>query len=89
MGHGVAAALAATLCVSSLRGTRRAGNTLLEQADMANSAVTDHAGAVAADIFVTGLLGQLDLATGQLQLVNAGHVLPFLAAADEIIFFVV
>ena len=82
MGHGVAAALAATLCVSSLRGTRRAGKTLLEQADNANSAVTDHAGAVAADIFVTGLLGQLDLATGELHLINAGHVLPFLAAAD-------
>ena len=32
MGHGVASALTATLCVGSLRNTRRQGATLLEQA---------------------------------------------------------
>ena len=32
MGHGVNSALTATLCVGSLRNTRRQGGSLLEQA---------------------------------------------------------
>jgi serine phosphatase RsbU (regulator of sigma subunit) len=79
MGHGVASALTATLCVGSLRNTRRQGATLLEQAAAASTALADHAQSLAADAFATGLLGRLDLRTGLLQLVNAGHVLPFLA----------
>lgn len=82
MGHGVAAALAATLCVGSLRGTRRAGGGLLQQAQAANLALADHAGEVATDIYVTGLLADLDLDSGLLTLVNAGHVRPYLAPAD-------
>ena len=36
MGHGVAAALSATLCVGSLRNTRNVGASLLEQVAAAN-----------------------------------------------------
>lgn len=79
MGHGVASALTATLCVGSLRNTRRHGASLLEQAAAANTAVTDHAETVALDGFVTGILGRLDLTTATLSLVNAGHVPPYLA----------
>ena len=43
MGHGVASALTATLCVGSLRNTRRAGGSLLEQAEVANRALLEHA----------------------------------------------
>jgi serine phosphatase RsbU (regulator of sigma subunit) len=39
MGHGVASALAATLCVGSLRNTRRQGASLLDQAAAANTAM--------------------------------------------------
>ena len=78
MGHGVASALTATLCVGSLRNTRRAGGSLLEQADAANQALLEHASATAAEGFATGLLGRLDLRTGTLALVNAGHVPPYL-----------
>ena len=41
MGHGVASALTATLCVGSLRNTRRMGGTLLEQAAAANRALVE------------------------------------------------
>jgi serine phosphatase RsbU (regulator of sigma subunit) len=79
MGHGVASALTATLCVGSLRNERRRGASLLEQATAANAALTEHAETVAVEGFVTGLLGRLRLGTGSLSLVNAGHVPPYLA----------
>jgi serine phosphatase RsbU (regulator of sigma subunit) len=79
MGHGVASALTATLCVGSLRNTRRQGASLLEQTAAANVALSEHTDTVAAEGFVTGLLGRLNLRSGLLSLVNAGHVPPYLA----------
>jgi serine phosphatase RsbU (regulator of sigma subunit) len=84
MGHGVASALTATLCVGSLRNTRREGATLLEQAAAANAALEDYATGVSEDGYVTGLLGRLDLPTGVLRLVNAGHVAPYLARSGQV-----
>ena len=84
MGHGVASALTATLCVGSLRNTRRMGGTLLEQAVAANLALLEHGSARATEAFVTGLLGRLDLLTGTLELVNAGHVPPYLCRAGTV-----
>jgi serine phosphatase RsbU (regulator of sigma subunit) len=84
MGHGVLAALTATLCVGSLRGTRRQGVPLLEQATTTNAALADHATTTGTDDFVTGLLGRLDLHTGSLELVNAGHVAPYLARDSHV-----
>jgi serine phosphatase RsbU (regulator of sigma subunit) len=76
VGHGVQSALTATLCVGSLRNTRRAGGSLVEQADAANLALLDNA--PDRSTFATGLLGRLDLRTGLLTLVNAGHPTPLL-----------
>jgi serine phosphatase RsbU (regulator of sigma subunit) len=84
MGHGVAAALTATLCVSALRGARRSAQTLEEQACAANLAVEEHGVQGRLDDFVTGLVGRLDLERGSLQLVNAGHVPPYLARGDDV-----
>ncbi|MDF2091114.1 PP2C family protein-serine/threonine phosphatase [Knoellia sp. 3-2P3] len=78
MGHGVASALNATLCVGSLRNARRSGTSLLEQAAAANVKMCEHAAETGSDGFATGLLGRLDLQRGRLALVNAGHVLPYL-----------
>ena len=78
MGHGVGAALTASLCVGGLRGARRQGATLLEQATATNAALAAHAGGSSNDDFVTGLIGRLDLREGLLELVNAGHVPPYL-----------
>lgn len=78
MGHGVASALTATLCVGTLRNARRHGQSLLEQAAAANAALCAHGAAVAGEGYSTGLLGRLDLATGALELVNAGHTPPYL-----------
>ena len=78
MGHGVAAALTASLCVGGLRGARRQGASLLEQASATNRALAEHASGSSADDFVTGLVGRVDLREGLLELVNAGHVAPYL-----------
>jgi serine phosphatase RsbU (regulator of sigma subunit) len=83
MGHGVAAALTATLCVSDLRGSRRRGASLIEQAVSANAALAEHGTRCDADDFVTGLLGRLHLPTGLLDVINAGHVAPYLARGGE------
>jgi serine phosphatase RsbU (regulator of sigma subunit) len=79
MGHGVAAALTATLCVGSLRNTRNAGASLLEQVTVTNQALVDHSVIGEVEDFVTGVIGRVDLRTGSAELVNAGHVSPYLA----------
>jgi serine phosphatase RsbU (regulator of sigma subunit) len=76
VGHGVHSALTATLCVGGLRNARRRGGTLLEQADAANDALVNNAPDRSA--FVTGILGRLELRTGVLAVVNAGHPAPLL-----------
>ena len=79
MGHGVEAALTATLCVGGLRGARRQGASLLEQASTTSAALFANGVELDRVQFVTGLIGRLDLQTGVLELVNAGHVAPYLA----------
>jgi serine phosphatase RsbU (regulator of sigma subunit) len=74
MGHGVSSALLATLCVASLRNSRRVGLSLVEQASGANDAL----GRYGNGAFVTGLVGRVDLNHGVLGLVNAGHEPPLL-----------
>lgn len=75
MGHGVEAAQLATLAVGSLRNSRRRGAGVVEMAQTASRAVMEHGGQ---EQFVTGQVLRLDLASGALELVNAGHVNPLL-----------
>lgn len=84
MGHGAASALTATLCVGSLRNTRRQGATLLEQITAANAALVEHTEGLEIEGYVTGVLGRLDLTTGTLALVNAGHVAPYLSRGGRV-----
>jgi serine phosphatase RsbU (regulator of sigma subunit) len=84
MGHGVGAALTASLCVGSLRGGRRSGATLLEQAAGTNTALAEQAAIRGLDDFVTGLIARIDLRTGTCEMVNAGHVAPYLARGTEV-----
>jgi serine phosphatase RsbU (regulator of sigma subunit) len=79
MGHGVEAALLATLVVGSLRNSRRAGATPAQQADAANAALLSHA---RADQFVTGQILRLRLSDGTVEFVNAGHPTPYLVRGN-------
>ncbi|MFE9628852.1 PP2C family protein-serine/threonine phosphatase [Streptomyces sp. NPDC006527] len=71
MGHDIASALAATVLVGALRGARRAGAGLAEQAHRADRALAGHGHGHA-----TGQLLRINLHTGRAQLVNAGHPWP-------------
>ncbi len=84
MGHGVASSLTATLCVGSLRNTRRQGVSLIQQAEQVNAALVEHGATVSVESFSTGLLGRVDLRTGELALVNAGHAAPYLLRGGRV-----
>ena len=81
MGHGVDAALLATLVLGSLRNSRRGGIGLAEQARRANEAMLVHAND---DQFVTGLLVRAELASGRVTVVNAGHPRPYRMRAGQV-----
>ena len=57
MGHGVDSALIATLCVGSLRNSRRQGFGITHAAACANDDIVQHVGE--GEAFVTGLLASL------------------------------
>lgn len=75
MGHSTQAALLATLTVGSLRNSRRSLDSPATQAESANRALLESA---SPDQFVTGFLIRLRLADGLMELVNAGHPVPFI-----------
>ena len=70
VGHGLQASLLANLAVSCYRHTRRSGLDLPAAAAAIDQVLDEMFGG---ERFVTGLLGQLDVATGQFRWVNAGH----------------
>ena len=69
-GHGLRAALLSALAVTAARNARRKGRGLREQAVAANDALGEQFGG---EDFVTALMLQVDLATGAVHAVNAGH----------------
>jgi serine phosphatase RsbU (regulator of sigma subunit) len=79
IGRGLPAVLMSAATINSLRNARRGGVGVVaayEQADRAISTQFGHA------YYVTGAIGSLDLATGILSWINAGHVLPMLVRND-------
>jgi serine phosphatase RsbU (regulator of sigma subunit) len=74
VGNDVNAALLASVLLGSLRNSRRRGADLASQARIANDALAAHAHV---GQFVTGQLARLDLHTGAMTFVNAGHPLPY------------
>ncbi|MFI5892083.1 PP2C family protein-serine/threonine phosphatase [Actinoplanes sp. NPDC051513] len=76
VGHGLRAGLAHTVATVSIRAARRAGGDLPAQAAAADAALLEQFGAEAR--FVTAILAELDMDTGSLRYINAGHPAPLL-----------
>lgn len=72
MGHDVDSALLATLLLGALRGARRAGCNVLEQARQAHRAMLAHGRGCLA----TGQLLCIEFAEERVELINAGHPWP-------------
>ena len=75
VGHGLRAAMLSSLTVSAMRNARRGGSTILDQARTANRHLSEQ---FAHAEFVTGLILQLEVATGHGSIINAGHPPPLL-----------
>ena len=75
MGHGLEASRMANLAVGSYRHSRRRGLDLSETFTTMDRVVAEQLGP---ERFVTGQLARLNLVTGRLKWVNAGHPPPLL-----------
>ena len=75
MGHGLDAATMATVAIGAYRHARRAEIGLAEIYAFMDRAIAEQFGP---DHFVTAQMMVLDIATGHLQWVNAGHPAPLL-----------
>jgi sigma-B regulation protein RsbU (phosphoserine phosphatase) len=75
VGHGLRAGLVFTVAVMAIRAARRAGLDLYEQARAADAALL---GQFSDARFVTAIMAELDLDTGLLRYINAGHPPPIL-----------
>jgi serine phosphatase RsbU (regulator of sigma subunit) len=75
VGHGIRAALLASLAVTAMRNARRAQCPIVEQAGAANRHLVEQF--PGAD-FVTGLLLDVDVDNGAAMILNAGHPPPLL-----------
>ena len=73
MGHGLEASRMANVAVGSYRSTRRAGADLVSSLRALDEAITSQFGDLR---FVTAQMATLDLDTGRLEIVNAGHPPP-------------
>jgi Stage II sporulation protein E (SpoIIE) len=75
MGHGLAAAGVAAFALSAYRHGRRQGLHLGETYEAMDAAVGDQ---FPDDRFVTAVIAELDLDSGQLSWISAGHPLPLI-----------
>jgi serine phosphatase RsbU (regulator of sigma subunit) len=80
MGHGLAATLLATLAVGAYRNSRRARLDLARMYGAVDRAVAAQFGGAQ---FVTGVLIDLDVTTGALSWVSAGHLPPLLVRRER------
>ncbi|HEU5475912.1 MAG TPA: PP2C family protein-serine/threonine phosphatase [Actinophytocola sp.] len=81
VGHDLAAGLTTTLALAATRNARRAGQDLLAAAAQADQVIAEQAGSR----FATALLAELDLTTGVLRYLNAGHPPPVLIRRGRMI----
>lgn len=82
VGHDLASGLIAATALAAYRGARHTGHGLHEQARTIDEAVTQQFGHRSA--FVTAVLAELDLDTGRLRYVNAGHPPPLVMRGGKV-----
>jgi serine phosphatase RsbU (regulator of sigma subunit) len=81
VGHGMPAALMAAAALAGYRSARKDGRGTYDQA----RAIDDVVATSFPDAFVTGVLAELDVASGRLRYVNAGHPAPVLLRDGRVV----
>jgi serine phosphatase RsbU (regulator of sigma subunit) len=81
-GHDLASGLLASVAMASCRSTRRSGGTLQDIVTRADHAISRQFGH---SRFVTGLLCDLDVATGQFSWIPCGHPAPLLIRGNKVV----
>lgn len=82
MGHGLDAGLLATVAIAAYRHARRTGLDLSATVAAVDEAVGE---SFAGQQFVTGILAELDLASGRLSWHRAGHPNPLLLRSTRVV----
>jgi serine phosphatase RsbU (regulator of sigma subunit) len=82
MGHGMNAAVLATVAIGAYRHARRAKVGLAELYEFMDTAINEQFGP---DQFVTAQMVRLDIESGHLEWVNAGHPAPLLIRGNQVI----
>jgi hypothetical protein len=82
LGHGLPAAVLASVAVGAYRHARR---TMLDLPDIAQQVNAAIAGQFGASQFATAALARLDLDTGRLRWINAGHPPPLILRGSSLV----
>jgi hypothetical protein len=82
VGHGTQAALVSAAALAGYRSARRDGRGVFDQAGAIDDVVS---GSFPGSLFVTGVLAELDVASGRLRYVNAGHPAPLVLRAGRMV----
>jgi serine/threonine protein phosphatase PrpC len=82
VGHDLEAGLIASVGMAACRRARRDGGTLAEMAGEADGAIARHFGHTR---FVTALLSELDVTTGQFSWIPCGHPAPLLIRDSKVV----
>jgi hypothetical protein len=81
-GHGLRAGLGTALALAALRQSRRQGDDLPAIAQAVDAALTAEFGD---SRFTTAVLARLDLETGVIRYINAGHPPPFILRGPKVV----
>ncbi|GEA88937.1 PP2C family protein-serine/threonine phosphatase [Cellulomonas cellasea] len=81
-GHDLGSGLVAATAVSAYRNARREGRSLFDQAQAVHTALVDQFGGAT---FATGVVARLDLTTGRLRYVAAGHPYPLVLRDGRVV----
>ena len=83
VGHSLTSGIVAAVTLAAYRSTRRRGGSLFAQATAIDDALTEAFGEKTR--FITGLLAELDLVSGRLRYLAAGHPHPLLMRDGRVV----